>query len=105
MINVWLVNQVRSFPSLLTSDRCWLFELVLVRARKHFNGAQDWNFFCSSWLPLDTDLFIWFSDEMGNYTGTLPGPAINKTTPGCLVKVAGWVLLFFPIILLLIMAN
>jgi hypothetical protein len=48
---------------------------------------------------------VWFSDVMGNYTGTLPGPAINKTTPGCLVNVAGWVLLFFPIILLLFMAN
>jgi hypothetical protein len=50
-------------------------------------------------------LCIWFGDEMGNYTGTLPGPAINKPTPGCLVRVAGWVLLFFPIILFLIMAN
>ena len=50
-------------------------------------------------------LCIWFGDEMGNYTGTLPGPAINKATPGCLVKVAGWVLLFLPIIVLLIMAN
>lgn len=53
-------------------------------------------------IPL---LCIWFSDEMGNYTGTLPGPAINKTTPGCLVKVAGWVLLFLPIILVLIMST
>ncbi len=53
-------------------------------------------------IPL---LCIWFGDEMGNYTGTLPGPAINKTTPGCFIKVAGWVLLFFPIIVLLIMAN
>lgn len=50
-------------------------------------------------------LCIWFGDEMGSYTGTLPGPAINKGTPGCLVKVAGWVLLFLPVILLLIMAN
>ncbi len=53
-------------------------------------------------IPL---LCIWFGDEMGDYTGTLPGPAMNKTTPGCLVKVAGWVLLFLPVILLLIMAN
>lgn len=53
-------------------------------------------------IPL---LCIWFGDEMGNYTGTLPGPAINKPTPGCLVTFAGWVLLFLPIILLLIMAN
>jgi hypothetical protein len=27
-------------------------------------------------IPL---LCIWFGDEMGDYTGTLPGPAINKT--------------------------
>ena len=52
-------------------------------------------------LPL---LCIWFGDEMGNYTGTLPGPAINKTTPGCLVTFIGWVLLLLPVVLLLIMA-
>lgn len=53
-------------------------------------------------LPLSC---IWFSDEMGNYTGTLPGPAINKYTPGCVVKVAGWVLLLLPAVLALFMAN
>ena len=53
-------------------------------------------------IPL---LCIWFGDEMGNYTGSLPGPAINKPTPGCLVRVAGWVLLFFPVIILLIIAS
>ena len=53
-------------------------------------------------LPL---LCIWFGDEMGGYIGSLPGPAINKPTPGCLVKVAGWVLLLFPVIALLIIAN
>ena len=52
-------------------------------------------------LPL---LCIWFGDEMGGYIGTLPGPAINKSTPGCLVRVGGWVLLFFPVIVLLIAA-
>jgi hypothetical protein len=53
-------------------------------------------------IPL---LCIWFGDEIGNYTGILPGPAINKPTPGCLVKVGGWVLLLLPVILGLIMAN
>jgi hypothetical protein len=52
-------------------------------------------------LPL---LCIWFGDEMGNYIGTLPGPAINKPTPGCLVSIGGWVLLLFPVIVLLIAA-
>jgi len=53
-------------------------------------------------IPL---LCIWFSDEMGNYLGTLPGPAINKPTPGCFVSIGGWVLLLFPVIVLLIAAT
>ena len=53
-------------------------------------------------IPL---LCIWFADEMGNYVGTLPGPAINKPTPGCLVRFGGWVLLLLPVIVLLILAS
>ena len=53
-------------------------------------------------IPL---LCIWFGDEMGNYIGALPGPGINKSTPGCLVTVGGWVLLLLPIVLFLIMAT
>jgi hypothetical protein len=53
-------------------------------------------------IPL---LCILFGDEMGNYIGTLPGPAINKSTPGCLVSLGGWVLLLLPLIVFLIMAN
>lgn len=41
---------------------------------------------------------IWYGDEMGDYVGTLPGPAINKPTPGGLVKAGGWVLLLMPIV-------
>ena len=40
---------------------------------------------------------IWFGDEMGDYVGTLPGPAINRRTPGGLVKAGGWVLLLLPV--------
>ena len=47
-------------------------------------------------MPL---LCIWFGDEMGGYMGALPGPAINKPTPGCLVKLGGWFLLFLPAII------
>ena len=53
-------------------------------------------------IPL---LCIWFGDEMGNYVGALPGPAINKSTPGCLVRVGGWVLLLLPVFILLILAS
>lgn len=49
-------------------------------------------------MPL---LCIWFGDEMGGYIGALPGPAVNKPTPGCLVKICGWFLLLLPIIILL----
>ena len=56
---------------------------------------------CYLLIPL---LCIWFGDEMGNYIGTLPGPAINKPTPGCLVRIGGWFLLLFPVIVLLMSA-
>ena len=44
---------------------------------------------------------IWFGDELGDYVGTLPGPAITHTTPGWMVKLGGWVLLLLPAILFL----
>lgn len=39
---------------------------------------------------------IWFADEMGEYIGALPGPAINRRSPAWMVKIAGWVLLLLP---------
>ena len=44
---------------------------------------------------------IWFGDEMGDYIGTLPGPAINRQSPGWMVKIGGWFLLLFPAIIFL----
>jgi hypothetical protein len=44
---------------------------------------------------------IWYGDEMGEYVGILPGPAINRTTPGWIVKAGGWFLLFLPALLVL----
>jgi membrane protease YdiL (CAAX protease family) len=41
---------------------------------------------------------IWFGDELGNYVGMLPGPAINKRSPGWLVKLGGWLLLLLPVV-------
>ncbi len=40
---------------------------------------------------------IWFGDEIGEYTGMLPGPGINKTTPGSFVRFGGWLLLLLPL--------
>ena len=42
---------------------------------------------------------IWFGDEVGDYIGALPGPAVTKRSPGWLVTVFGWVLLLLPAIL------
>ena len=47
-------------------------------------------------IPL---LCIWFSEEVGNYTGALPGPAINRPTPDWLVRIGGWLLLLLPAII------
>ncbi len=41
---------------------------------------------------------IWFADEMGDYFGPLPGPAITTRSPGWMVKTGGWVLLLLPAI-------
>lgn len=46
-------------------------------------------------------LCIWYGDEMGEYEGSFPGPGINGPTPGWLVRLGGWFLLFLPAILVL----
>ncbi len=50
-------------------------------------------------LPLSC---IWFSEEMGNYTGMLMQGGPMTRSPGCLVAAMGWILLFLPVILGLI---
>ena len=48
---------------------------------------------------------IWFSDAMGRYSSSgigMRGPAITGTTPGCFVALGGWLLLFLPVIIGLI---
>lgn len=47
-------------------------------------------------LPL---ALIWFSDEMGNYTGPTGGAGLRPdySSPGCLVRFFGWLLLLAPI--------
>lgn len=42
---------------------------------------------------------IWFGEEMGDYVGSLPGPAITRTSPGWMVELGGWVLLLLPAIM------
>jgi Zn-finger nucleic acid-binding protein len=50
-------------------------------------------------LPMPFFL-IWFGDELGKYIGFIPRPPfwITKTTPGSIVKLAGWIILLSPVI-------
>lgn len=47
-------------------------------------------------LPL---ALIWFADELGNYMGPLGGAGLQPdySSPGCLVRVFGWLFLLLPI--------
>ena len=45
---------------------------------------------------------IWFSEEMGSFTGVMRGQAITSTTPGCLVAFGGWLFLCLPLVIALI---
>jgi uncharacterized membrane protein YoaT (DUF817 family) len=47
-------------------------------------------------LPL---LCIWFSEEMGAFTGFMHGHQITATTPGFIVAIGGWLLLLLPVII------
>jgi hypothetical protein len=49
-------------------------------------------------LPIS---FIWFSDEIGAYSSPYSIRA-TRTTPGPIVALCGWVLLFLPLILVII---
>lgn len=41
---------------------------------------------------------IWYSEEMGSFTGVMRMQQITATSPGCLVAAVGWLLLLSPII-------
>ena len=58
----------------------------------HVNGIEGAMVFALVLLP--PLACIWFSDDMGRYMGSNFGdPAINRTTPGCVVAFGGWLLL------------
>ncbi len=48
---------------------------------------------------------IWFSEEMGGYTGFIGffKPYITQKTPGCVVELFGWILLTLPIMIGLVL--
>jgi len=47
-------------------------------------------------LPLTC---IWFADAMGGYIGPTTSMAITSTSPGTVVRILGWLLLFLPLII------
>ena len=100
----WLIHLGASrFLSLLIAA-CYLSLVLFMPGHPSIPGRLGAVLIVAAYLLLPL-LCIWFGDEMGNYIGTLPGPAINKPTPGCLVRIGGWVLLLFPVIVLLIAAT
>ena len=44
-------------------------------------------------LPL---VCIWYGDELEEYVGISSGPTDDTTTPGWILKLGGWVLLYLP---------
>jgi hypothetical protein len=46
--------------------------------------------------------FIWFSEEIGSYSGYLRGHHVDAPSPGCLVAFFGWLFLLAPAVLLVV---
>lgn len=42
---------------------------------------------------------IWYSDELGEFTGFASYHKITSKSPGCLVRLAGWLILLGPLVL------
>lgn len=47
---------------------------------------------------------IWFSNEIGQFTGVVRWHGVSKPTPGIFVAFGGWLLLLLPIIAIIISA-
>lgn len=46
---------------------------------------------------------IWFSEELGDYTGNWDGHLIDEKSPGWMVAFAGWALLVLPPLAILLL--
>jgi hypothetical protein len=65
----------------------------------HRNGTLITDLFLVSVALAFPLACIWYPDELGEYYGSLPGPAITQKSPAWMVKVGGWILLLLPAIL------
>ena len=66
-----------------------------------YQGGPEVFFKLAAFLVLPL-VCIWFSEEMGSFTGVIGGHSVNAPTPGCLVAFGGWTLLLLPVVLALI---
>jgi hypothetical protein len=48
---------------------------------------------------------IWYGDEVEEKVGLFIGPTEDRRTPGWILKLGGWILLFLPAIILLIVVS
>jgi len=69
-----------------------------------FAGGSEAAVKCGIFLTLPLAC-IWFSEEMGSYTGVMRGQQMTSTSPGCVVAFMGWLLLLLPIIMGVIQAS
>jgi hypothetical protein len=68
----------------------------------YFSGGLETAFHAALFCVLPF-FAIWFSESMGNWTGSRLGrPSITNSSPGCMVQAVGWLLLFIPIFVYLI---
>ena len=44
---------------------------------------------------------IWFSEELGEFTGNWGGQHIDQKSPGCVLTFVGWVMLLMPLLAVL----
>jgi hypothetical protein len=42
---------------------------------------------------------IWYSEEMGDFTGMWGSSYVSESSPGWLIALFGWLILFFPVIM------
>jgi len=87
----WIIQNKGKTVALLIS----IFYLVLT-----FNSSAERGFKMLMFLLLPLAC-IFFSKEMGSYTGFsgLFNPPINERSPGFIIQFLGWILLLLPVII------
>lgn len=68
----------------------WLIA-VFVFGGVHEDRSGPWDWIVLLAVTLTVLALIWFGDQLGAHTG---GGRITHETPGCFVKLMGWIFLF-----------